>query len=866
MGLLALLALAAWLLFRSGSQPGEAEALLADPSAATTAAGDLVAADSAADPSLIARSAAETGSLAGSTRTGDFPQRETFVLRAIRDTDQSPVPAAELWLVYSDGLDQEAWDEEVARDGDMDRASARVGLRARTDAEGRADLPKPDRWLYVIARAGDLYGEQFYMPDRDGAEATIVLYPDLTLLARLVDQQDHALPAASLVLMQESENWSWVAQRCTTDAEGHAAFRHVQMRLHEGGTARTVLAPGFPLADPPRVEIRRREFPEGEQVLRVAATGSVRIEVFDVDGRPFTKPADVKLQRFWKDRPTYYPTAEFYERAELGLMQAETADGVALFPYVGLGLDLEAGARFDDTWMHDQAHFSGPASAGEQIRARIQQRVLRPTLVMRPVLPDGSALADADLELFDRTVQENSVWRHKQSHQTDQEGVLRHTLGEQDFDGEVRRFLDVEYQALDGDERFGASISLDREWAPGENQLGDLRLARMQILAAGRIEDEQGAPVAFAQIRINDWKMWRGQEAQGWWQVDWTLDTTSASDGRFVVWSPLREGRQQLVVTHRSHLQVRQPVRPGAEDHRLVMQRGWFVKGQILCDAEISADDLRCEFRCDDGGEQSEVLDPSGAAPFRFELGPLGPVVGTITIRDEDTQEELLSIGGVLPHGSDDSRDPRLDPLDLRGALSTIRLSLEGDAGLPVREAEIGVRNEEGEIEEWRPIERNRASFVTRRSALTMIVRASGYAEQEVELKPGENRILLRSRPRLLLRLADPGVAANRHLTVLLAEEGADESWDGNWDAHFGEDGILHTFAPKAGQFVLTPLLLHEYEENSYMPLTLSEAAMTVELLDLAGEQEIVIHLTAAQVEEAIRRDLEAGESDDDER
>ncbi len=858
------MALAAWLLFRSGAKPEAEEARPADSSAGTTAAGDLAAGDTAGDPSAIARSAAETGSIEGSARTGDFPQRETFLLRAIRDPDETTVPFAELWLVYSDGLDQKAWDEEMAQDGDVDRASARLGLRARTDAEGRADLPKPDRWLFVIARAGDLYGEWYYMPDRDGAEAKVVLHPDLTLLARLVDQHDHALPGASLVLLQESEDWSWVMQRRTTDAEGRAAFRHVQMLLNEGGTARAILAPGFPLADPPRVEIRLRDFSGEEQVLRIAATGTVRIELFDVDGRPFTKPADVKLQRFWKDRPAYFPADQFYERADLGLTQVKAADGVALLPYVGLGLDLEAGARFDDTLVHDQVRFAGPASAGEQVRARIQQIVLRPTLVMRPVLPDGSALADIKLVVFERTVQEGNVWRSQSSHWTDEGGVLRHTIEERDPHGEARRFLDVEWQALGGDERFGASITLNREWAPGENQLGDLRLARMQILAAGRIEDEQGAPIAFAQIRVNNWHKWGEQEGQGWWQTDWTLDTASDSDGRFAVWSSPLEGQQQLSATHTLHRSVREPVRPGAEDHRLVMQRGWFVKGRLLHDADISLGDLRCEFHGDDGGEESGTPETDGESSFRFHLGPLGPTAGRLTIRDEDTQEELLSIAGILPHGPDDPQDPRLDPLDLRGALSVVFLTVVDEAGQPVRGAEFGVKDEAGEVEEWRELPQHRASFVSLRSAVTLRVRAAGYREQDVELKPGENRVILRAGPRLLLRLTDPGVTANRHLGVLLAEEGADETWDGDWEQRFGEDGFLHMPAPKAGRFVLTPFLLHEYEPNSYMLVNLDEAAMTVELLDLPGEQEIVIRLTVAQVEEAIRAQTDAVEGGGD--
>ncbi len=849
--LLAILAAAMWLLLGAPGAPaslaGRADRPVvpdAPPPAgeAATAAGDGGAA--------LIRSTATAD--AAANLAAAFPGRSTFHLQVLDEMDR-PLPFAALLLIYSDGLDLDAYRSALDVEQDLEQVAARFGYRAAADAAGEAVLPRPAEWLYVVARAQDRYGVWYYVPLRDGPRLVLRLAPDLTLRARLLDETGMAVPGAPLALLQVADDYAWSLVEAGTDAEGRAVFRHVQERIPSVENASLCLSPGFPLAEPPRLTLDRQDFPREEVVLRVPALGRVRVEVFSIDGQRRWTPVKVAVQRSAPDRPEWQTRERFFPNAALGLREAETRDGSHTFEHVGLGLELEIGARFDDGRERWRTEFHGPTRAGEEVSVRVQQTVLRATLLLQPVLPDGQPLAGVDFHIHERTVlPDGGTWGNETVRRSDAEGRIRHTPSPVEDVPAAERWLDVEWRPPDGRSRYLASLRRTETWTPGDNDLGVVRLEPMEVFAAGRVMDEQGQAVAGATLDVERWRAWGEGEGQGWWNQDWNMRTLSQEDGSFTLYTPTRTGRCQIVASHPRFARAKTPLRTGAQDHAVVLRRGRFVVGKLLVDAWVPSDALVAEFGDGDAITQTS-LEGSGALR-RIVSGALGPDPTRLTLRSRATEEALFTCDGLTPGERDGQPDPRLDPADLRGALKRMELTLVDEDGIPVRRFQYGLVQDGKDPTSWHDGLGGRLRLLSRTDLVRLRLVASGFRSQDLALQTGDNRATMRPHARLVLRLAAPGLASGHHLSARLDRLGGDgDDWL-DMESRFDASGSLVLRVGSAGRFRVTPVLFYENAPLNYEALMLDEARIEVEVPEAGGSLDLLVPLTLGQIEAVILR------------
>jgi hypothetical protein len=183
-----------------------------------------------------------------------------------------------------------------------------------------------------------------------------------------------------------------------------------------------------------------------------------------------------------------------------------------------------------------------------------------------------------------------------------------------------------------------------------------------------------------------------------------------------------------------------------------VLTRFGSLAGRILIEPEQLEADLRVEVRSAAGvvaGEGGKTSTPTFTGPrrseahhFSFAELPVGSY--TLAILTPDGGEVLRVLHDVPVLAGETAQDPRLDPIDLRGTLPRITLSVRDAGGSPIDKAWVSCRR--GAAWQGRqPIRSGRVALRFDGEPLEVKVEAFGYreqvlwpsADQEVILEPG---------------------------------------------------------------------------------------------------------------------------------
>ncbi len=842
-----------------GSKPGNdgAKESANDSSGRIRAGNPLPAAGSAADSAAIARAAADAPAADPESGAAGFAGPRLSV-RVMEMVSRKPVPGATLWIFDSSLYDVAKMGERLQAEPDWEALAPEFARKVSADARGEAVIPMPAEWLRVLGRHENLYGEAYQDAGYDGQVLRLLLEPDLTLHTRAMDAQQRGIAGIPLGLRfraEGEENGWWLVTRAA-DAEGRAEFRHLQRQLiNRRRDQRLELAPAVALLAPPVLTIPLPALTAEEQVLVIAETGSVRVRLLDPDRRPLQGSARVVLQRALVPRPEWLDEDEFNESAMQGARTETATNGEAAFVHVGVGVPVEIGVDFDGTGDYERHESRGPEHAGEEVVVELLQQVLRPTLEVRLLGADSAPLREADVEI--RLVTIAAEWHVQDSRdgKTDAEGWLRHTL-DQSWSQErtdAQRNIEIHFDPPGAMVALAGTLPGRGGWLPGPNVLGDLILQPLGLLAGGTVTDENGKPVAGATAILQRKTMRRNREN---WRDDQGAQASSKMDGSFGIHGTPRSGEYRISVREADFSPETVPWRPSAEDHRVVLKRGRFSYGRILLDPAFPSGDLTVVAVA--AGTPQQVQ--GGAAQFRgridrdgsFRCGPGVPDRLDLWLVDDETERVLLTVDAVASRAPDESPDPRLDPLDLRGRLILVQVVCR-DAGDQVLDnVQFTLTREAIWPGEWTANAHGRFSVLTADENWNLWVQVEGYRRETAALRGREVEVRLRRGPRVTWRMEDPGVlSVSDQMWIQVSRQSAEDDSDTSWQQI--QSGPQEMALAEPGGYIARLFYFLEANENGVEWVVYPEEGYPVEVRDLPGTQEIVLPWTEAEIREHMR-------------
>jgi hypothetical protein len=181
------------------------------------------------------------------------------------------------------------------------------------------------------------------------------------------------------------------------------------------------------------------------------------------------------------------------------------------------------------------------------------------------------------------------------------------------------------------------------------------------------------------------------------------LTVVSREDGRFEIRSlrPLPAFRLVASRTGYAGEGIVDAV-SGAQDLKLVLKIGGSVEARLMLDVDIPRDLLRVRLRV-----RAENAPPDAPPIYDREHAPEAngfvsfqgapPGVGRLVVRSPSfARKDLAAVDALRVEAGGDCLDPRLSPVDLRGALRLVELELVDSSGRAVGDAEYETLLAEG--------------------------------------------------------------------------------------------------------------------------------------------------------------------------
>lgn len=547
-----------------------------------------------------------------------------------------------------------------------------------------------------------------------------------------------------------------VRARRRTDESGRAVFSHFQLLQTAAeewwpkalrGRFEAVLV--IPLADSPRVEfVAGGVEAEVEVELRMPPTGSVALRTVDRDGRPFTHPVHGELRLHDGANPAWTRNS----------LRKEQNEDAIVFPFVGLGLQLQARCRLDDDdFRWTSPVFAGPQRAGEHVTYDL---VVAPDAgMLRGRVLDGVGvpLADADV-----TFLINSVIGRLEGEQVQLDRDGRFHLPYLMPRGHRAPFrLQVRYE--------------EREPVPGLARtlpglpmaqvvdLGDMQLDAFQCIAFGQVVDDRGEPVAGARVQLQRQRA-RGRSGDELVFLDEAFTDTAADDeGRFMLFGDVEPGRYRLQVRANRHFPFESDGLPGRDGILVRLEREARFEGVVRLPAWIESRDveLRFEARVDprhSGDARLSAIRRDGdVSVHRFRSGDLHADVYDLAIRLRNQPDPFVRIAGLRLEAGARGVHPQLAAIDATGILHRFEVRAADLLGKPVSPRVpllVRVTRPDGSTGligfPWRG---STVTIVHASPTLEVVPRAHGMRAEPAWLVPGENELRFRVATPVRLRL-----------------------------------------------------------------------------------------------------------------
>ncbi len=730
------------------------------------------------------------------------------------------------------------------------------GQPFRADADGTARIPLPGNRSVVTARHGAGFGVLLLSEPAAGRTLDLVLDTAASLTAEVFGPEGEALRGVPVVLLQTRDRWSSVIARSRTAGTPPLVdFRDLFPLLRAIAREERGFSLELPLVLPEAAtaSIDPTAPPDGPVRFTLPPTGDVVVEVFDALGHPVADGTRVLLRDADSDDRARQGFEIGTERA--GVAAALTEGGLARFPFVALERQLVAASVLPGFREATEAEGYGPMLPGQEARLRLQPERGPSFLVGRVLDPEGAPLRDAQFSqvLQTRSIGGSSSFRGGLS--TDEEGRFRIAL--KDPQGTGERTLTIGLQdAASATWLSKTEVVLAAQYPPGETDLGDLRLSELGALARGTVLGHDGAPLARAMVSLARSLTLDAEGTQTIWQPDFELRALTDEAGGFLLRgevAPDDDGPFALQVFGDGHRMETVPLTLGQSGLVIRMSRACELDGRILVDEGIDCRELQVQWIVEVDGMTwstgSSRFQPDGN--FRFENLEPGP--GSLVVTTTGGGERLAEVALTLEPGP--NRDPRADPLDLRGRLREVRLTVVDEAGRSLPEVAI-TGAEEGSTLAFSFRDEREATILTTDAPLDIRVTSPGHIATELrDVRDGARAVLRRAAEIRFLLEEVPALPAGKALVLnLRSQTGRGARIGGAGPPRFDEQGALSTSVPQAGAYTVL-FGLQDTATGGWSSLPLFAPPATVEVLDPGVPQTFRVRVDPASLAGLLDRD-----------
>ncbi len=699
------------------------------------------------------------------------PAQGLLVCVVERDTN-APVAGADVWIEkYVADREESVGASSTPANPDLFARIQNRGRHVKTGPDGTVRIKLGGATGTLFARSGSRHDFAFWYASSDRT-VTLRLRPDTSLRVRVVDPDGKPIHGAEVVATwrddrnpDERRRDEIFARARSVAPDGVATFHNLD-RLASAvpATASLGIALDFPSPPTVRMDVKTLAQLVGDVTLTSPALGQARVVVRGASG-PIP---DVIVALRAEESPAIRATRRL-----------TGDDGVATFTSIPIGSHLVVEASTIALRSTGAIKADGPSKAAETVTIDLNAGEPFPTVRARAFDDRGSPLVRT------RLVYDIARGAPKDTNQvfwpvlTDDEGSFAIPVRDAGPDADL--WLQLGQWEGVRDLRTLARAPLPADAGQKGANLGTLLLTPLPLVARGVVVDETGAPIPSASLTFSQAEPTTDGQPEHW-RTLFDLSRTADDRGRFEVHAPSLAGELRVGASSSDSVdQTPVTFQAGATDLTVVVTRGCRLNGRVVLepDVPIEAIRVRIAVRHDArGAEEPGVtqlalpLDRGGA----FTLWPVHPGTATVTVTPADDSDPLVTIDGIELRNPGVNRDARLDPIDARGLLKRIQVTVVDSAGVPIDGARVNVipghaASESREGRRPARTQSNGASLLIRASGATIVAMAPGHRAVTLEGVTSDVKITLPDPLAITVTLRDPvpALAVGESLRASLA-------------------------------------------------------------------------------------------------
>ena len=369
--------------------------------------------------------------------------------------------------------------------------------------------------------------------------------------------------------------------------------------------------------------------------------------------------------------------------------------GVGEVPFVGVGEKLLAEFFIPGGENGAESTVEGPVRAGEWVdRALLVEQAPFYTGVL--IDPDGNPILNTQLVINRSVTTSHSVFSMPSKLSTNEMGEFRfepRLLGSGVDPVEIQFVFEC---PVEGFGQYNAEVEIQVPSVKGENALGRIQMKQANVLLSGMVlsAGDKAAPNATVSLIAEK----RGSSNGSLYMAKvGRISATTDDSGRFVISGEIEQtGSYTVMVEANGHKYLQQEVSLGDKNVVFRLEISGRMQGTVLIDPGVKFWNLHFDVRGIPHGGGKAVVDansPSGEISFhvegtqfdQFDLGIRGSMGLNPIVKTEGIE---LQPGEVV-------RPPEWNPLDLRGKLNLVKLTVKNEDG-EMLDADVSIRSERG--------------------------------------------------------------------------------------------------------------------------------------------------------------------------